>query len=188
MIPLTELWLPILLSAVFVFVASSVIHMALPIHRGDYRKLPDEDALLEALRAHGLQPGHYMFPLPASMKDMNTPEMREKYQRGPVGTMTVLPNGPPAIGTNLILWFLYSVLIGIFVAYIGSLALPRGAEYRAVFRVCGTVAILAYALASVPESIWKGQRWGVTLKFIFDGVVYGLVTAGTFGWLWPEAA
>jgi len=33
MVPLTSLWAPILLSAVIVFVASSIMHMVLPFHR-----------------------------------------------------------------------------------------------------------------------------------------------------------
>lgn len=72
MTELASLWLPILLSALFVFVASSVIHMVLPIHRGDYRKLPQEDRVLDGLR-DVVPPGQYMFPCPDSMKDMGTP-------------------------------------------------------------------------------------------------------------------
>ena len=51
MVPLTSLWLPILLSAVVVFAASSIIHMVLPYHRNDFKKLPDEEGFLAALRA-----------------------------------------------------------------------------------------------------------------------------------------
>jgi len=182
---LTDLWLPILLSAVFVFIVSSVLHMVLPIHKGDYKKLPGEDTVLGAMREQGVEPGCYMFPCPGSMKDMGSPEMIEKYQQGPVGFMTVIRSGPPAMGKSLVLWFLYSVLISLFVAYVAALGLPRGADYRKVFRVTGTVAVVAYALSNIPNSIWKGERWMITFKFIFDGVVYGLVTAGTFGWLWP---
>jgi len=187
MIPLTELWLPILLSAVFVFVVSSILHMVLPIHKGDYKKLPGEEKLMEAMRGQGVSPGTYMFPCAACMKDMGSPEMIEKFKQGPVGFLTVVPSGAPAIGKNLIQWFLYSLVMGIFVAYIARLGLGREAAYLAVFRTTGTVAILGYAIAAIPDSIWKGQRWSITLKFLFDGVVYGLVTAGTFGWLWPTA-
>ena len=45
MVALADLWLPILVSGVVVFVVSSVIHMLIPIHRGDYAKLPGEDAV-----------------------------------------------------------------------------------------------------------------------------------------------
>ena len=187
MIPLIELWLPILLSAVFVFVASSIIHMVLATHNSDYKKLPGEEKVLQEMRTQGVAPGTYAIPRAGSMKEMATPEMIEKYKRGPVGFMTVIPSGPPAMGRNLVLWFLYSIFIGVFVAYVSALGLSRGADYLAVFRIAGTVAILGYAVSSIPDSIWKGQRWGITLKFVFDGVVYGLVTAGTFGWLWPDA-
>jgi len=182
-----ELWLPILVSAVLVFVASSILHMVIPLHRSDYTKLPDEDAVLSAMRTASVRPGAYMFPCPASMKDMASPEMTAKYQQGPVGFATVLPNGPPAMAKNLALWFGYCLLVGIFVAYIAGMEVAAGHNYRHVFRFTGTVAILGYAVGSIQDSIWKGQSWTVTAKFLFDGVVYGLVTAGTFGWLWPDA-
>lgn len=187
MISLAELWLPILLSAVLVFVVSSIIHMATPMHKGDFRKVPGEDKVMDAIRNQAIAPGTYMFPCAESMKDMGTPEMIEKCKRGPVGFLTVVPSGAPGMGKNLIQWFMYSVLIAVFVAYAGTLVLDRGAAYATVFRFTGTVAILGYALGGIPDSIWKGQRWSITFKFVIDGVLYGLVTAGTFGWLWPAA-
>lgn len=188
MIPLTQLWLPILLSAVFVFIASTIIHMALPIHKGDFGKLPGEEKILAEMRAQGVRPGSYGFPMCESMKDMGSPQMIEKYNLGPVGSMTVIPNGPCNMGKSLVLWFLYSILIGVFVAYVAALGLNRGAAYLPVFRLAGTVAILGYAMGALPDSIWKGQKWSITFKFVFDGVVYGLVTGATFGWLWPAGA
>ncbi len=184
---LADLWLPILLSSVFVFIASSILHMVIPIHKGDFKKLPGEAAVLGAMREHGLRPGQYMFPCPDSMKEMCTPEMAEKYALGPVGYANILPNGTPNIGKSLVQWFLYTVLISVFVAYLADLALDHGAEYRQVFRITGTVAVLVYGISEIPASIWKGAAWLSTGKFIFDGIVYGLVTAGTFGWLWPDA-
>ena len=184
---LLDLWLPILLSAVFVFVASSILHMVIPMHRKDVVKLPGEDAIAEAIRNQNVPPGDYMFPCAGSMKEMSSPEMIEKFTRGPVGFMTVFPSGPPGIGKNLAQWFLYTVLVGAAVAYVGTVALAPGAEYGMVFRLTGTVAILVYALGSVPNSIWKGTKWTTTAKFLFDGVVYGLLTGGTMGWLWPDA-
>ena len=113
---LAELWLPIVLGAVFVFVASSVIHMCLPLHKGDYGKLAGEEQVLETMRAAGVAPGTCMFPRPESMKDMATPEVIEKFKRGPVGFLTVVPSGAPGMGKNLIQWFSYSALISVFVA------------------------------------------------------------------------
>jgi len=149
--------MPILLSAVLVFVVSSILHMVIPIHKGDFKKLPNEEKVLEAMRGAGVGKGSYMFPCPDCMKDMGKPEMIEKYKRGPVGSMIVIPNGPPAMGKSLIQWFVYTVLIGVFVAYVAMLGLARGADFTVVFRMAGTVAILAYATAAIPDSIWKGQ-------------------------------
>ena len=186
MVPITALWLPILLSAVIVFVASSIMHMALPIHKSDYRKLPDEEKVMDALRATGATPGRlYFFPF-TTHKEMKSPEVVEKFKRGPIGLLTILPSGPPAIGKNLVQWFIYCLVVGVFVAYLTGRTLGPGTHYLAVFRVAGTTAFLGYALALIQDSIWKGQTWGITFKHLFDGLVYGLLTAGTFGWLWPR--
>jgi hypothetical protein len=188
MVSLTQLWLPILLSAVFVFIVSSILHMVIPIHKGDCKKMPGEDKVLDAMRAQGLQPGSYMFPGAENMKDCGTPEMIEKYKRGPVGHLIVVPSGGINMGKSLMQWFLYTVLVGVLCAYIAAHTFAAGAPYLSVFRITGTAAMLAYSVGSIPESIWKGVSWTITAKFIFDGILYGLVTAGTFGWLWPAAA
>ncbi len=188
MVALLDLWLPIVVSGVFVFVASAVIHMVLPIHRGDFKKLPGEASLLEAMRGQNLVPGSYMFPCAASMKDMNSPEMLAKMNLGPCGNMNVIPSGPCTIGKSLIQWFVLTLVIGIFVAYSAGLGLARGADSMAVFRVTTAIALLGYALSPVSDSIWKGVGWGITAKFICDGVVYSLITGAVFAWLWPGVA
>ena len=187
MVSLAALWLPILLSAVFVFIVSSIIHMAIPIHKGDYKKMDGEDAIREVMRGQNLTPGQYMMPAAHSMKEVATPEMAAKFKEGPVGYLTIVPNGQPSMGKALILWFLYCLLIGLFSGYMATICLSAGAHYMDVFRVVGTAAILGYALGHCHESIWKGLKWSITIKFIIDGVIYALVTAGTFGWLWPAA-
>lgn len=181
---LAALWLPILLSAVFVFVVSSILHMVIPLHQSDFRGLPGEEKILAEMRAQDVQPGEYMFLHAPSMNAAQSPEMLEKFNQGPVGVLVVLPNGPWKMGRGLLQWFLYSVLISLFAGYLASFTLAPEAEYWAVFRVTGTVAVLAYATYSIPNSVWKGTPWSTTLKFVFDGIIYGLVTAGTFAWLW----
>jgi hypothetical protein len=185
MVPLTALWLPILLSAVIIFVASSIMHMLLKYHQSDYSQLPDEDKILAALRPANLKRGLYVFPF-CTHKDMKSPALIEKYKQGPVGFLTIVPNGPPALPKFLIQWFVYCLVIGFFVAYLTGRTLPRGTDYLAVFRVAGTAAFLAYGLGQLSNGIWKGQRWSATIKEVIDGLIYGLLTAGTFGWLWPR--
>src|SRR5438046_2969337 len=142
MIVLTSVWFPILLSTVIVFVASSIMHMVLPYHKSDYRKLPDEDRVTDAMRSAGLTRGPaYFFPY-FSFKEMKSAPVIEKLQRGPVGLLTVLPSGPPAMGKNLIQWFVYCIVISVFAAYLASRTLTPGAGFPEVFRVIGTVAFL----------------------------------------------
>jgi len=180
-----SLWLPILLSAVIVFVVSSITHMLLPYHHNDYGKVPAEDEVRDALRKFEIPPGEYVVPYAGSPKAMGTPEFVEKTKQGPALFMTVVPNGPPAMGASLVQWFVYSIVVGIFAAYIAGRALEPGAHYLAVFRFAGCTAFAGYALGLWQNSIWYKRAWSTTLKSTFDGLVYALLTAGTFGWLWP---
>jgi hypothetical protein len=182
---LSALWLPIVLSAVIVFVASSIMHMVLPYHKSDYQKLPDEDKVLPVLRSAGLKRGLYVFPF-TTHKDMKSPAMIEKYNQGPVGMMTVFHNGPPAMPKFLGLWFAYCLVIGLVVAHLASHTVFPFPTYRHVFRIVGESAFLAYGLGSLSNSIWKGQTWSMTIKEVIDGLIYALLTAGTFAWLWPR--
>jgi len=186
MVPILSLWLPILAAAVIVFVASSLLHMALPYHKGDYAKLPHEDDVMEAMRKAGVQPGDYMMPSAGSMAALKDPAFLEKYAKGPVGAMTIMPSGTPTMGPQLALWFVYCVVVGIFAAYIAGRALQPGAHYLAVFRFAGATAFIGYSLALWQDSIWYKKKWSTTIKNTIDGLIYGLLTGGTFGWLWPR--
>jgi hypothetical protein len=187
MVSLASLLLPILLSAVAVFIVSSIIHMVLGYHRNDIRALPDEAAVMSALRPFNLAPGDYGAPLAGSMSAMKEPAFAEKLKVGPVFFMTVRPSGETQMGKALGLWFGYSVVVSLFAAYLVSRTLAPGSEYLAVFRLVGTVAFAGYALGLLQNSIWYGRNWTATLKSVFDGLLYSLVTAGVFGWLWPAA-
>ena len=186
MVALTSLWLPIVLSAVVVFVASSIIHMMLPYHRNDIRQLPREDEVMAALRPFDIPPGDYGMPRAQSMQGMKAPEFLEKMKTGPVAFVTVVPNGPPSMGASLGQWFFYSILVSIFAGYIAGAALPHGAHYLKVFQITGSSAFAGYALALMQSSIWYKRNWGTTVVLMFDGLVYALLTAGVFGWLWPR--
>ena len=176
---LSALWLPILLSAVFVFVASSVIHMALPWHKSDYPPVPNEDKLMDAIRPFALPPGDYFMPRAATREDMRSPQFAEKMKKGPVMTFTVMPSGPMSMGRNLGQWFLYTVVMSVLAAYVAGRALPAGAPYLHVFRFAGTAAFLGYAGALWPFSIWFRRAWTTTIKATVDGLIYALLTAGT---------
>jgi hypothetical protein len=185
MVSLMSLWLPILLSAVFVFIASSLIHMVLGYHKNDYEQLPQQDQIMEAVRPFNIAPGDYVVPRAATMADMKTPEFMEKMKRGPVFSMTVHPPGQWAMGGRLAQWFVFSIVVSLFAGYIASRTLPAGTEYLQVMRIVGTVAFAGYALGHIPESVWYNKKWSTTFKNMFDGLIYGFVTGGTFGWLWP---
>ncbi len=186
MVPMTSLWLPILLSAVIVFVASFIIHMMLPYHRADFGKVPDEGGVQEALRKFNIPPGDYMIPHAGGPEGMKSLEFKEKIKKGPVVVMTVMGSGAMNMGASLTQWFVYCAVVGVISAYVTSRALTPGAHYLSVFRFAGCTAFVGYALALWQNSIWYKRKWSTTIKNTFDGLVYGLLTAGIFGWLWPK--
>ncbi|HEY8164214.1 MAG TPA: hypothetical protein VIF83_01550 [Gemmatimonadaceae bacterium] len=183
---ISSLLIPILLSSVIVFVASSVLHMMIPWHRSDYPKVPNEDQLRDAIRPLGIPPGDYMVPRPAAREEMRSPEFMEKIRQGPNLIMTVLPAGPWGMARQLVMWFIYIVVVTVFSAYIAGRALPPASPFAEIFRFVCTTAFLAYAAGLWQTSIWYRRAWMTTIKSTVDGLIYGALTAATFGWLWPK--
>lgn len=186
MVSVLSLLLPIVLSAVLVFIASSIIHMATPWHKNDLDKLPDEEGVMNALRAFKIPAGNYGFPKPGSMKEMGSPEFVAKATAGPVGFMTVKSSWNFSMGSTLLQWFLFSLFVSLVAGYIAGVAFGPGTEYSRIMQVAGCVAFSGYSLGQIHESIWWGRRWSWTIRNVLDGLLYGLLTGGTFGWLWPR--
>jgi hypothetical protein len=183
---LAALWLPVVVSAVLVFVASSLIWNVLGAHKWHIKGLPDEAAAREALLKQAVAPGMYSIPYcpdPAMMKD---PAFKEKLAKGPVAVLTVRRPGMPNMGEFLGAWFGYLLLVSYAVALVCGQTLHRGDPYLLVFRVAGAVAFAAYSLGQIPNAIWWGRPWKSAFKELADGIVYAALTAGTFGWLWPD--
>lgn len=186
MVPITSLLVPIVVAAIVVFVASAILHMVLPFHRSDMRKVPNEDEFLAAVRKLNIPPGDYGSPNPGSPAGMKDPKFLEKMRQGPVVFMTVAPGREPGMASNLTMWFIFCLVVSLFGAYIAGRALAPGAVYLEVFRFAGATTFAAYALGEIPASIWYQKSWATTIKNVIDGLIYGLLTAGVFGWLWPR--
>ena len=180
-------WLPILLSAVFVFIVSSVIHTMLGYHNSDFQGVPNEEAFRNAVRPLNIPPGDYLVPY-CTGKDRNSDEFTAKMNDGPLAFLTVLPaDAFTNMGKSLGQWFVYCLLTGTIAAYVTGIAYGPGADYMAIFRMSGTVAFAAYGWSLFQNSIWNKKDWKATGKSVLDAFVYGLVTAGALGWLWPAA-
>jgi hypothetical protein len=182
----TALVVPVLVSAFLVFIASSVVHMVLPLHRNDLKPIPREDEVLDALRRIDMPSGDYVAPRPASMAAMKEPAFIEKVKRGPIVLMTVTPGGSMSMTKNLTLWFVYLVVVGLFTAAVAVDALAPAAAFSRVLCLVAVVSFMGYALALVQQSIWSSRSWFTTFKSMIDGAIYAVVTGVTFAWLWPH--
>jgi hypothetical protein len=175
-----------LLSAVLVFLVSSIVHMATPWHAGDFQKVPDEDGVMAALRPFKLAPGAYAMPRPANMKDMGSEAFKAKARLGPIAMIHVSPSGQTGMGKQLGLWFLYSIVVALMAGYVASRGLSVGAPFMGVLEFVGTVAFIGYSAGLWQEAIWYNRSWAVTLKSTIDGAIYGALTGLAFAWLWPR--
>ena len=183
---LGALILPILVSSVLVFLASSLIHMASPWHKSDYPRYAGESQVLDALRPLALPPGDYFMPRPSSMAEMKSPEFKAKVERGPVVLMTVFPNGVMPMGGTMVKWFVYLLVVSAIAGHTGASALHSGASSSQVFHTVGLTAFAGYALALWQLSIWYRRSMSITLKSTVDGLIYAAITGGVFVWLWPK--
>ena len=185
--PFGSLWLPVIVSAVLVFVASSIIHMMLKYHKADHRGLPNEAAVREVLGKANLPPGLYMTPHCEDHSKLKDPAVQEQFTKGPVALITMLPKGAPNMGKHLGLWMGFCLLVSFVCAYLARHTLHPGDPGMLVCQITGTVAFAAYGLAQISDTIWKGQPWGNTMRHLLDAIIYAVVTGGTFSFLWPAA-
>jgi hypothetical protein len=178
---IAELWIPILVSSMIVFVMSALVWMVLPWHKSDFRKAANEDALRVALQ--GADTGQYILPYCTNPAELKDEALARKFVEGPQAFITVIPNGMPRMGSKLVLSFVYYVVVGMLCAYVLTRTMSVDASYLEVFRISGTVAFIAYGIAYIQDSIWFGRPWSLTSKSLLDAMIYALLTGGAFGWL-----
>ncbi|GAB4549309.1 MAG: hypothetical protein Tsb0013_10460 [Phycisphaerales bacterium] len=188
MVPILDLWLPIVLSTVIVFIASAVAWMAIPKwHQPDLKVLPDEATFAGDLGRHELAPGQYMWPNCGSSEEMKSDEFKRRWAEGPWGLLRVAGTRP-SFGVNLVVTFVYFLVVSVVVGFLASRAFGSGAGYYEVFGFCFLASALAHCTMNLPNSMFlmEPRRWMLTN--LIDGFVFAMLTAGTFAGLWPEAA
>lgn len=181
---LAQLWLPIIVSGVIVFFVSALFWMLSPHHQMEWKKLPNQDSVLGALRAGNVAPGTYMAPGVNSPDERKDPAWRAEVEKGVSAIITVRAGGMNNMGAQMAQSLLSNVLISFFCAYVASHAIQPGAQYLEVFRIVGTLGFMSYSLASMSDSVWFGRPWNNFFKQCFDALVYGCLMGGVFGWLW----
>jgi hypothetical protein len=185
MLSVWQVWLPILGSAIGVFVASSLVHMVLKCHNSDYRKLSNEDEARALLRP--ATPGMYFVPHCADMKELQKPENIQKFVEGPVAMITIRPSGKPSMGKPLMQWFLLNLFVSVIAGYVATKMVVPGASFLAVCRPISTITFMSYAAGSLSAGIWTGRSWPSVMKELGDAAIYAAVAACIFAWLWPGA-
>lgn len=200
---LTELWLPILLSGVGVWIASAIAWMAIGHHKKDRDALPGgekgEQEMMDTVTRLGIKPGNYGFPDFCQHDTLPRKERMEAlkvlYDKHPQGLLRVW--APVNMGVNMVLTFLFYLVTSAVIGYLAWAALgpgsmpspPNGADLpttnRAlVFQVTGIAGILAYSFATFPGDLWFQKKKRAMVMDWCDGVVFALITGLIFAWLW----
>jgi len=185
--PFGSLWLPVVVSAVAVWIGSAILHMVLKYHKADYKQLANEEAVAAAVRQGSPAPGVYVIPYCPDMSQMKDPAVQKRYADGPVALITVMRNGLPRLGKYLFQWFLFCVLVSFITGTVSRHALHPGEEAHHVFHFVILVAFAGYGLGYIQDSIWKAIPWSNTLRSLIDAVIYAAITGGVFVWLWPAS-
>ena len=183
MAELISLWIPIVAAALATHIASTIAWTVAPHHKPDVTPLPDDQLIGELIKKNNLGPGAYMFP-GIDYNDWNNPEVKARFDAGPFGMVMIW--NKPNMGINIGLTLLFFFVASFFLGYVASVALEPGAPFMKVFQLVGTVGVMTYCFASVPNDIWfrRPTRWFLTNKL--DGIIYGLIAGLVFASLWPQ--
>ncbi len=188
MVPLLDLWLPILLSPVAVFILSFLVWTALPHHKSDFKKLPNEDGVISVMREQPPEPGAYMLPRAWTHAEVKNAEIAQKLTQGPVGFINIVPSGIPTLGKMGKKWvqlFVFYLVMSVLVAYVTGTAFAAGHPGMDVFRLSAMVAAMGHGAGVVTAAVYFGTPWSNTWKHVMDAVLYGVATGAIFAGLWP---
>ena len=190
---LTHLWLPIVVSAAAVWIASALAWMLIGHHKGDWKEVPNEAEFIATIKRMGIAPGSYGFPEFRRLEGMSKDEKQAKWdemQKSPIGLLRVW--GTISMGRSMLLTFVVFLVVSVLIGYLGWSALPHGTasdgarpEFAKTMQVLGTAGILAYCFAGLPNDIWFQRSLREIVTSLIDGVVFGLITGAVFAWLWP---
>lgn len=186
---LTELWAPIVLSAVIAWIVSAIIWTVAPHRKAEWSGVTDEERFLGTIRSMSLGAGYYMFPFCGDAAQMKDEAFKKRWNEGPIGVLHVWSHRR-SMGACMIGSFVFNLVASVFIAYIAwnSLDGRAGLDYLKVFQITGATAFMAYSFALIPGGIWFGKPIRSMVYDVVEGLVIGLLTGGVFGWLWAYAA
>lgn len=183
---IAQFWLPILLSAVAIFIASALIWMVAPHHKKEWRTHPNEAQVLAAIRGGGATPGAYLIPHAQDPNAMKDPAFQARMAEGNVGTLFLRPPGMPSMGRLMGQQFIYFLVVTALIAVLMVVVLPPSEGFMIVLKSVGLAAFMAYGFAVIPESIWFGRPWKSCVLTLVDAAIYAAITAAIFAKFWPQ--
>jgi hypothetical protein len=177
-----DLWLPILVTGIATHLLSTLAWMLLPHHRLEWQKIPAEEAFQDAIVAHNIGAGQYVFPFTQDMKEIKT-EAFQKRQNTCQG-MLVLRNSSLNMGAAILKTLTHFLVVAFVIGYLASLGLPAGAPFPKVVQFVTTAGLLTHCAAHFPHVFWFPRKIAMEL---IDGIVFSLATGLVFAAFWPAS-
>jgi hypothetical protein len=186
MTPILSLALPIFAAAIAVFIVSMIVQSVMPWHKRDFGNVPDDDAVIDAIRQLNIPPGDYCVPSPRLRDGRRNPDFVDKWAKGPSVMMTVIPPSA-SMGRYMGQWFAFTLLVAAIAGWVVRTIVGPAGDDHAEFHYGAIITFLSYSLGAWPLSIWYHRKWSTAFKGAVDAIIYGLVTGIVFSWLWPRA-
>jgi len=122
-------WIAGVVGGIVLFIWGSIAHVATPLGSTGISSMPNEDAVMDAMRANITQPGLYFFPgIVGNQDEAAMKAWEEKAKRGPNGIMVYQLRSEGALLPSLLITEAVSnIIVGLLAAIVlsqiaGSLA------------------------------------------------------------------
>ncbi|HVB35880.1 MAG TPA: hypothetical protein VND42_01470 [Candidatus Acidoferrales bacterium] len=168
-----------LVGGVIVFIVGALLHTVLGLGEVGVKSIPQEDAVLSAMRSSIPAPGFYIFPAPnmtpGRTKEQvqgDTAEYAAKYQQGPSGILVYSTGGAPVnYGKLLGGEFVIDVISALFLACILAMGAGGVSSYwKRVFAVT-LAGLFATVFLGLEYWNWYNFPTNYTVAYIANGVL-----------------
>jgi hypothetical protein len=90
------------------------------------------------------------------------------------------------MGKSLGLWFVWTLVVASFASLVALHTIPLNGDAHMAAHVIALISFVMYGAGSVQDFIWMGKPFSSMMKYLLDALIYSVVTALSFMWLWPS--
>jgi hypothetical protein len=155
---------------VVLFLWGAFSHMVLPLGEVGVRTIPDEPALMEAMRMSMSEGGFYLFPGEGARgSEDERAAWTARHRQGPTGVIVYHPTGKEPMPPSMLLTELVSDILAALIAAFVVSRLAGARWFR--LQVVILLGLLAWLAVDVPYWNWYRFPADFTLAALVDAIV-----------------